>query len=41
MHMNILEHIDALLEIERQNLQNSSELDLPQSLNSSNCEPNR
>ena len=27
MHMNILEHIDALLEIERQSLQNSGELD--------------
>jgi hypothetical protein len=25
--MNILEHIDALLEIERQSLQNSGELD--------------
>ena len=27
MHMNIPEHIDALLEIERQNLQHSGELD--------------
>ena len=27
MHMNIPEHIDALLETERQNLQNSGELD--------------